>query len=105
LPLLGLLRIAAGAGVRGALKGCATPGLEVAEGAPEDERGAVVVEVSEVVGVEYWRDGVVVREREASVEVGARRERRVRQRVQIMVVVCCVGRGFGGCLFAIPQWT
>ena len=106
MPLLGLLRIAAGAGVRGVLKGCATPGLEVAEGAPEDERGAVVVEVSEVVGVEYWRDGVVVREREARVVVGgARRERRVRQRVQIMVVVCCVGRGFGGCGFAIAQWT
>lgn len=41
-----------GAGVRGVLKGCATPGLEVAAGAPEAERGDVVVEVSEVVGVE-----------------------------------------------------
>lgn len=49
---VGLLRIAAGAGVRGVLKGCATPGLEVAEGAPEAERGVAVVEVSEVVGVE-----------------------------------------------------
>ena len=40
------------AGVRGVLKGWATPGLEVAEGAPEGERGVAVVEVSEVVGVE-----------------------------------------------------
>lgn len=38
--------------MRGVLKGCATPGLEVAAGAPEAERGDVVVEVSEVVGVE-----------------------------------------------------
>lgn len=50
--MVGLLRIAAGAGVEGELKGCATPGLEVAAGAPEAERGAVVVEVSLVVGVE-----------------------------------------------------
>jgi len=40
------------AGVRGVLKGWATPGLEVAEGAPEEERGVAVVEVSDVVGVE-----------------------------------------------------
>jgi hypothetical protein len=95
---VGLLRIAAGAGVRGVLKGCATPGLEVAEGAPEDERGVAVVEVSEVVGVEYGREGVMVRERVKVEEGVVRRERRVRQRVQIMVVVvCCVGRGFLGC--------
>lgn len=50
--MVGLLRIGVGAGVRGVLKGCATPGLEVAAGAPEAERGDVVVEVSEVVGVE-----------------------------------------------------
>ena len=40
------------AGVRGVLNGWATPGLEVAEGAPEEERGVAVVEVSDVVGVE-----------------------------------------------------
>jgi len=40
------------AGVRGVLKGCATAGLEVAEGLPEAERGVAVVEVSVVVGVE-----------------------------------------------------
>jgi hypothetical protein len=81
--------------VRGVLKGCATPGLEVAEGAPEAERGAAVVEVSAVIGVEYERDGVVVGERAMVVVEGvARRERRVRQRVQIMVVVWS-GREFG----------
>jgi hypothetical protein len=89
---VGFARIAAGAGVRGVLKGCATPGLEVAEGAPEAERGVAVVEVSLVVGVEYGREGVVVRERVKVEEGVVRRERRVRQRVQIMVVV-----SFGRC--------
>lgn len=64
------------------LKGCATPGLEVAAGAPEAERGVAVVEVSAVMGVEA-REGVVVKVRERA---GVRRERRVRQRLQIMVV-------------------
>lgn len=78
--------------MRGVLKGCATPGLEVAEGAPEAERGVAVVEVSLVVGVEYGREGVMVRERVKVEEGVVRRERRVRQRVQIMVVV-----SFGRC--------
>lgn len=76
----------AAAGVRGVLKGCATPGFEVAAGAPEGERGVAVVEVSAVMGVER-REGVVVK---ARAKAGVRRER---QRVQIMVVdllvVCC----------------
>ena len=76
----------AAAGVRGVLKGCATPGFEVAAGAPEGERGVAVVEVSVVMGVER-REGVVVK---ARAKAGVRRER---QRVQIMVVdllvVCC----------------
>jgi hypothetical protein len=68
------------------LKGCATPGFEVAAGAPEAERGVAVVEVSAVMGVEA-REGVVVKARE---RVGVRRERRVRQRLQIMVVGVCI---------------
>ena len=80
----------AAAGVRGVLKGCATPGFEVAAGAPEGERGVAVVEVSVVMGVER-REGVVVK---ARAKAGVRRER---QRVQIMVVdllvVCC------GCMY------
>lgn len=71
-------------GVSGVLKGCATPGLEVAAGAPVAARGVAVVAVSAVMGVEA-RDCVVVKVR-AKVE-GARRERRVRQRLQIMVAV------------------
>lgn len=72
------------------LKGCATPGFEVAAGAPEAARGVAVVEVSAVMGVEA-REGVVLRVR-ARLVVGWSREARVRQRVQIMVVVvsCCV---------------
>lgn len=70
--------------MRGVLKGCAMPGFEVAAGAPEAERGLAVVEVSAVMGVEA-REGVVVRVRAR--EGVVRRERRVRQRVQIMVVV------------------
>jgi hypothetical protein len=94
-----LPRIAAGAGVRGVLKGCATPGFEVAEGAPEAERGVAVVEVSAVVGVEYGREGVVVRERVKVEEEGVvRRERRVRQRVQIMVLVVC-------CVLVVNSWV
>jgi hypothetical protein len=69
----------AAAGVRGVLKGCATPGFDVAAGAPEGERGVAVVEVSAVMGVERRR-GVVVK---ARARAGVRRER---QRVQIMVV-------------------
>lgn len=69
----------AAAGVRGVLKGCATPGFDVAAGAPEGERGVAVVEVSAVMGVER-REGVVVK---ARARAGGRRER---QRVQIMVV-------------------
>ena len=65
--------------MRGVLKGCATPGFDVAAGAPEGERGVAVVEVSAVMGVERRR-GVVVK---ARAREGARRER---QRVQIMVV-------------------
>ena len=86
----------AAAGVRGVLKGCATPGFDVAAGAPEGERGVAVVEVSAVMGAER-REGVVVK---ARAREGARRER---QRVQIMivdfgwcVVVVCM---YGGC-----QW-
>jgi hypothetical protein len=91
------------AGVRGELKGCATPGLEVAAGAPESLRGTEVVAVEVVMGVDA-REGVVVRVRWAvvivvvlAVRAGTRRER---QRVQIMVfgerglvvvVVWCVG--------------
>jgi hypothetical protein len=74
------------AGVRGVLKGCATPGFEVAAGAPEAERGVAVVEVSAVMGVEA-REGVVVKARE---RVGVRRERWVRQRLQIIVVSVCL---------------
>jgi hypothetical protein len=70
------------AGVRGVLKGCATPGLDVAAGAPEAARGVAVVAVSAVMGIEA-REGVVVKAREKA-RVGVRRER---QRVQIMVVV------------------
>jgi hypothetical protein len=70
------------AGVRGVLKGCATPGFEVAAGAPEAERGVAVVELSAVMGVEA-REGVVVK---ARARVGVRRERQVRQRLQIIVV-------------------
>ena len=72
----------AAAGVRGVLKGCATPGFDVAAGAPVGERGVAVVEVSAVMGVER-REGVVVK---ARARAGVRRER---QRVQIMVVVDC----------------
>jgi len=71
--------------VSGVLKGCATPGFDVAAGAPVGERGVAVVEVSAVMGVER-REGVVVK---ARARAGVRRER---QRVQIMVVrfgVCC----------------
>jgi hypothetical protein len=71
------------AGVRGVLKGCATPGLDVAAGAPEAARGVAVVAVSAVMGVDA-REGVVVKAREKA-RVGVRRER---QRVQIMFVVC-----------------
>jgi hypothetical protein len=76
------------AGVRGVLKGCATPGFEVAAGAPEAARGVAVVAVSAVMGVEA-REGVVVKAREKA-RVGVRRER---QRVQIMVVDFLVWRG------------
>jgi hypothetical protein len=69
------------AGVRGVLKGCATPGFEVAAGAPEAARGVAVVAVSAVMGVEA-REGVVVKAR-VKVRAGVRRER---QREQIMVV-------------------
>ena len=80
------------------LKGCATPGFDVAAGAPEAERGVAVVEVSAVMGVED-REGVVLKVR--AKEGAVRRERRVRQRVQIMVVVmwlcgCCVDGGANG---------
>jgi hypothetical protein len=68
--------------VRGVLKGCAIPGFDVAEGAPEAARGVAVVAVSAVMGVEV-REGVVVKAR-VRVRVSVRRER---QRVQIMVVV------------------
>ena len=46
------------------LKGCATPGFDVAAGAPEAERGVAVVEVSAVMGVER-RERVVVKARVA----------------------------------------
>lgn len=72
----------AAAGVRGVLKGCATPGFDVAAGAPEALRGVAVVEVSAVMGVEA-REGVVVN---ARARAGVRRER---QRVQSMVVLVC----------------
>jgi hypothetical protein len=77
--------------VRGVLKGCAIPGFDVAEGAPEAARGVAVVAVSAVMGVEV-REGVVVKDRERA-RVGVRRER---QRVQIMVVVVWVCVEFGG---------
>lgn len=74
------------AGVSGLLKGCATPGLDVAAGAPVAERGVEVVVVSVVTGVERVV-GVVVKVRVAlGMVVGVRSERRVRQRVQIIVV-------------------
>ena len=66
--------------MRGVLKGCATPGLEVAAGAPEADRGVAVVEVSAVIGVER-REGVVVKAR-ARARAGV--VRRERQRVQSM---------------------
>jgi hypothetical protein len=69
----------AAAGVRGVLKGCATPGFEVAAGAPVEERGVAVVEVSAVMGVER-RERVVVKARARAGVV-----RRERQRVQSMV--------------------
>lgn len=71
----------------GVLKGCATPGFEVAAGAPVAARGVEVVAVSAVMGVEA-RDGVVVKVR-ARVEGVLRRERRVKQRLQIMIAVVC----------------
>ena len=85
------------AGVRGVLKGCATPGLEVAAGAPEAERGVAVVEVSAVIGVER-REGVVVKARARAGVV-----RRERQRVQSMVYevvgrVLWVSRGSNWCI-------
>lgn len=78
------------AGVRGVLKGCATPGLEVAAGAPDSERGVAVVVVSAVTGVDA-REEVVAKERalEARARAGVRRESVERQRLQIIVTVCC----------------
>ena len=81
------------------LKGCATPGFDVAAGAPEAERGVAVVEVSAVMGVES-RGGVVVRVRAR--EGVVRRERRVRQRVQIMVVWFVVV-GCWWCMAVMPM--
>lgn len=108
-----VLAAAAAAGAWGLasaeLKGWATPGLEVAAGAPVLLRGVAVVLVSVVVGVER-RAGVVVRVRAVGWVVrrvvGVRRERRVRQRLQIMLewrwrclYWCCdsgLGRECGG---------
>lgn len=84
------------AGVKGLLKGCATPACDVAAGAPVGERGVVVVVVEDVTGV-LDREEVVVSERAAARErVGVRRER---QRVQIMldVVWCCEVCSMGRC--------
>jgi hypothetical protein len=67
--------------VRGVLKGCATPGFDVAAGAPVAERGVAVVEVSAVMGVER-RERVVVKARTLAREGVVRRER---QRVQSIV--------------------
>jgi hypothetical protein len=88
------------AGVRGVLKGCATPGFEVAAGAPEAARGVAVVAVSAVMGVEA-REGVVVKARE-KVRAGVRRER---QRVQIMVVGFWLGSVVVGLAwYCYAQW-
>lgn len=69
--------------MRGVLKGWATPGFDVAAGAPEAERGVAVVEVSAVMGVER-REREVVKARAALAREGV--GRRERQRVQSMVV-------------------
>lgn len=92
----------AAAGVRGVLKGCATPGFDVAAGAPVAERGVAVVEVSAVMGVES-REGVVVK---ARARAGVRRER---QRVQSMVVSSvwlfwCIGFGVARPMVCLPSW-
>jgi hypothetical protein len=68
--------------VRGVLKGCATPGFDVAAGAPVAERGVAVVEVSAVMGVER-RERDVVKARAALAREGV--VRRERQRVQSIV--------------------
>lgn len=88
--------------MRGVLKGCATPGFDVAAGAPVAERGVAVVDVSAVMGVEA-REGVVVK---ARARAGVRRER---QRVQSMVVwlFWCIGCGVVvpmACLLALLLW-